>query len=241
MPNNKSSLKEVTPAEIDRYNTLLSSLSAAERIKWAEQKFGKNLYALSSFGIDSALLLNHLSEIDSRVIILHINTGFLHPETLSYRSDLQKSYNLSLEEYGPSKQLIKDIEELRLWDGDIETYTKLTKHDPLTKAVNDLKIAALLTGVRADQTENRSGLGVIGYGNDSEIRIRPFIDWSKSDIEEYFAKNKLKRHPLYAKGYESLGDYHSTSAGRGRNGRTVLECGLHVGGRKLVKNTANNI
>ena len=216
-------------------NKYLISLTAEDRIRWSVNSFSEGLYALTSAGIDSALMLDHLSKLEKAVPVIFINTGFLPDETLQFRDELKKRYGLRFHEFGPTREQVKEIADSLLWQSDPDKYSKLTKLNPLKRAIKELDVRALLTGVRADQTDNRSTLGVVGEGNDGEVRIRPFIDWSAEEVSDYIDKNELPRNPLYAQGYELVGDWHSTMPGKGREGRAIMECGLHMVDGKLVK------
>jgi phosphoadenosine phosphosulfate reductase len=69
------------------------------------------------------------------------------------------------------------------------------------------------------------------------FKVHPIIDWSNKDIHDYLTKHQLPYHPLWEKGYVSVGDVHSSQpltlgmtesdtrfAGKAR------ECGLHTDG-----------
>lgn len=235
-PSTKTKPVIASPSlDLEATNRYLSSLTATERIAWAVKTFNTGLYALTSAGIDSALLLHHISQAGQSVPVIHVNTGFLPKETLAFRDRLKELYGFQLYEFGPTKAQIADVTSLRLWEGDLALYSKLTKLDPMTVAINELGVNALLTAVRGDQTANRATLGYIGQGNDGELRIRPFIDWPKAEVTDYIDKNRLPRNPLYKRGFESVGDQHTTMPGQNREGREVMECGIHVEGGKLVK------
>ena len=70
------------------------------------------------------------------------------------------------------------------------------------------------------------------------LKINPLGDWTKDDLEAYFAEHDLPRHPLEAQGFLSVGCQPCTSpvgpgedsrAGRWR-GWDKTECGIHVPG-----------
>jgi phosphoadenosine phosphosulfate reductase len=70
---------------------------------------------------------------------------------------------------------------------------------------------------------------------DGRLKINPLGDWTKDDLEAYFAEHDLPRHPLEAQGYLSVGCEPCTSkvlpgedprAGRWR-GWDKVECGIH--------------
>lgn len=221
--------------DLHQINSLLQPLTARERIAWASAHFGPGVYALTSAGVDSALLLDHLAQLKLSVPVIHINTGFLPKETLAFRDKLKKRYGFKLYEFGPTTQQIQAITDEQLWEVDLERYSQITKLAPLHQAITKLGVRVLLTGIRGDQTANRARLGFIGSGNDGELRINPFIDWSKREVNDYLSRYNLPRHPLYTQGFESVGDWHTTKPGTGRSGRTVIECGLHMVNGRLVR------
>ena len=70
---------------------------------------------------------------------------------------------------------------------------------------------------------------------DGRLKVNPLGDWTKQDLETYFAEHHLPRHPLEAQGYLSVGCQPCTSivapgedprAGRWR-GWDKTECGIH--------------
>ena len=65
-------------------------------------------------------------------------------------------------------------------------------------------------------------------------KIHPIVDWSEKHIYAYMTQHDLPFHPLWEKGYVSVGDVHSTKpleAGMSeedtRFGGLKRECGLH--------------
>ena len=71
---------------------------------------------------------------------------------------------------------------------------------------------------------------------DGRLKINPLGDWTKDDLDAYFAEHDLPRHPLEAQGYLSVGCQPCTSkvapgedprAGRWR-GWDKTECGIHA-------------
>ncbi len=67
------------------------------------------------------------------------------------------------------------------------------------------------------------------------LTLRPLLNWTKKDIFYYMENNNLPQHPLFEKGYSTVGGWHSSvaennnSTGRStRSGGGSGECGLHV-------------
>jgi phosphoadenosine phosphosulfate reductase len=221
--------------DIESVSDHLRNLSASERIKWASRMFDNGLFAMTSAGVDSALMMDHVAKSKIDIPFIHINTGFLHHETLEFRDYLMKLYGFKFYEFGPTEIQIKRLNDSKLWATNLDEYGLITKIEPLQAAIKKLKVKALLTGIRGDQTQNRTGINIISKGKDGELRINPFIDWTSSMVDNYIDGNKLPRNPLYYKGFGSVGDIHTTIPGKGRNGREVMECGLHMVNGKLVR------
>lgn len=208
-------------------NNRLKDLSPLERINWAAETFNIGLYALTSAGVDSAYLIDHVARANQPVQVIHINTGFLPEETLEFRHTLESIYNFKAIEVGPSQEEIDYVKEQKLWLKDIEQYSQITKIEPLNRAIGSLGITALLTGIRGDQTANRSSLSYINYGQNGEFRISPFIDVSTYKVNRYITENHLPRNTIYYQGYGSVEDKQTMVPGVGREGRVRNECGLH--------------
>ncbi len=67
------------------------------------------------------------------------------------------------------------------------------------------------------------------------MKVNPLFNWTKADVDRYKEENHLPSHPLFEKGYRSIGCTPCTvavgldmdeHAGRWA-GRGKTECGLH--------------
>lgn len=111
----------------------------------------------------------------------------------------------------------------------------------------DRKLATLsawVVGLRRSQTESRGGIRK-AESRDGVVKISPLADWSKQDVEDYTRRHNVPVHPLYAKGFPSIGCGPCTRATfdceEERAGRwwweqdAVRECGIHItpGGQVL--------
>lgn len=211
---------------------------AIKTIKEAYDRYGKGLYALSSFGADAGTLLSLIKKSGIRIPVITIDTGFLFPETHLYKFTLQNRFGFRVITYGPYKDEVEQVAFDRLWEKDIDAYHRIVKTEPLKRAVDELNIGALLQGVRADQTEARANLAVVEEGQYGEDRVHPLLDWKKEQVESYLTEENIPRNLLIYEGYESIGDWTTTVPGFGRSGRQLgitNGCGLVVGeGGRLV-------
>lgn len=220
--------KPFTTEDLPAANELLADLSAEERLQWAAEQFDDSLWALTSAGVDSPVLPQLLKKAGVRTNFVHINTGVQYPEIFPFLIRLSKEYDLTVVSVKSEWGDLSDEEAAARYEEDSEQYRNVTKREPLSRAINELGITALLSGVRADQTENRSNLDFIGLGNSGEFRIHPILDWSEYKISEFSADEGLLLHPLNH--LASIGDRIHTTAGEGRSGRLEekSECGLHL-------------
>ena len=104
------------------------------------------------------------------------------------------------------------------------------------KAFNDLNVQCWASGVRGNQTDHRRSMTLLDHIR-GRFSLRPLLEWTQKDIFYYMQKNNLPQHPLFEKGYSSVGDWHSSAPEGGeaqgretRFGGLKQECGIHVQG-----------
>ena len=232
---------KTTKYNLEKFNEELINLSSLEILEWALQKFENNLAFTTSFGIQSSVLLHLIqsSSLKNEVKIFWIDTGYLPKETYLYANTLINKLSLNItilqSEISPAHM---EAMYGKLWESkrveDINKYHQIRKVDPLDNALKKYSINCWGSGVRAQQTTNRGKMKFIELIRDT-LSIRPLLGWSQKDIFYYMKEKNLPQHPLFMKGYSTVGDWHSSSAessntkGRStRFGGVKQECGLHV-------------
>jgi phosphoadenylyl-sulfate reductase (thioredoxin) len=63
---------------------------------------------------------------------------------------------------------------------------------------------AWVVGLRRSQSDSRSALQKI-ENIDGRLKISPLADWSAEQVKAYIARHDVPEHPLYLKGYTSIG------------------------------------
>tara|TARA_B100000700_G_scaffold120712_1_gene135570 strand:- start:5389 stop:6159 length:771 start_codon:yes stop_codon:yes gene_type:complete len=242
--NEASKLPETFLAKsIEDTNTDLEKLSSQDQVQWGCQQFDEKFVLTTSFGIQSAVLLHMTTKITSktRPKVIWIDTGYLPKETYEYAEELTKLFKLDLivtqSDLSPAR-----MEALygRLWETgeqkDLEKYHQIRKVEPLEKTFSNLNVVCWASGVRKNQTQNRKAMKSIDCIRE-RLTLRPLLNWSKKDIFYYMEKNNLPQHPLFEKGYSTVGDWHLSGAenntGNGRStrfGGLSEECGIHLNG-----------
>jgi phosphoadenosine phosphosulfate reductase len=234
------------PPAIDIHSAAqVNRLDAQQLIQLAHTTFGDKLYALSSFGVDSAVMLRLIQKAGLNIPIITIDTGFWFDDTHQFKKWLAKEFGLKLLVYGPDQKTINNIKKTKLWESDVKEYNRLVKLEPLSRAVKELGVQALLSGIHHDQTSARAEKPRVETGQDGELRVYPILDWTQHDVDKFMADEQLLKHPLFYEGYASVGDWTTTKKGANRQeSRAGLgeqtECGLHWDEKtgKLVSSSA---
>jgi len=229
-----------TGLDLDAVNAELADASAEQVIRWAHDRFGDGLVMTSSFGAQSAVMLHLVTAVVPGVPVVFIDTGYLFPETYRFAHELAQRLDLNLRVYAPS-MTPAHLEAIHgnLWEkgaSELELYGRLTKVEPMQRALRELEVDAWLAGLRADQTDHRAGLRRVDE-QDGIVKVHPILNWTRRDVGRYMAEHGLPYHPLVEKGYLSIGDVHTTrpvseseTERGGRFGGLRQECGIHLPG-----------
>ena len=222
----------------------LSRFEAAEAsdiLTWAIDTFGDSFAIASSFQKEGMVILDLASRISAGVRVFTLDTGRLPDETYQMMETVRQRYGKAVEIVFPERE---DVEELVAIEGPNLFYSSVParqrccdarKVRPLERKLATLQ--AWATGLRRDQGETRSGIPKVERGPNGRVKICPLADWSAPRVEEYLARHEVPVHPLYARGYTSIGCAPCTRAVEPdeseRAGRwwweedAKKECGIH--------------
>jgi phosphoadenosine phosphosulfate reductase len=190
---------------------------------------------VSSFGAESAVLLDLVAQVDPATPVLVLDTGQLFAETRRYWQMLEARLglaNLRVIEPDPARLAAEDSDK-ELWYFDPDRCCALRKVEPLARAL--APFAAWITGRKRFQGGERGALPTIEPDTDGRVKVNPLARWTSERVEAHFTARGLPRHPLEAQGYRSIGCLPCTDrskpgedprAGRWRN-RGKTECGIH--------------
>lgn len=197
---------------------------------------GKHILT-SSFGAQSAVMLHLVTTEAPNLPVVLIDTGYLFPETYRFIDALTKQLQLNLQVFKP--QVSRAWQEARYgnrWehgvDG-IERYNQENKVEPMQRALDELSVGTWFSGLRRDQSASRAKTPVVQRSGD-RFKIHPIADWTDRDVHRYLKLHDLPYHPLWEKGYVSIGDTHTTrslsdvnSIEETRFFGLKRECGIH--------------
>ena len=226
----------LTPLEIEELSNEFESKTPQEIITWAIKEFWPQIALSSSFQTQSVPLLHMVSQIKRDMLILFLDTGYHFWETAIFREKLASEWKLNvLDVYRDSRweQVVKGrTRTLPLDDPNLCCF--IHKVQPMQRAMKDM--LAWISGIRRDQTATRAHAKILELQEDGLLKVNPLLNWTKADIKRYTEEHNLPAHPLFEKGYRSVGCAPCTvavgvnddeRAGRWQ-GRGKTECGLHT-------------
>ncbi|MEO9869602.1 phosphoadenylyl-sulfate reductase [Ekhidna sp.] len=200
------------------------------------QKEGKRLFTTSSFQTHSIPMLHILSEIDNSIPVYFINTGYLFPETVSFRDEIATQLGLTIVDLKPNtpKNMQRETNGKLMFTTDPDHCCYLNKTQPMESVLASHDV--WINGVRGDQSAVRKAMKVEQSAPFDSIRFHPMLDWDNRKIFAYAKEHNLPKHPLDAKGYISIGcepctrkmDLDMQEREARWFGLNKVECGLHT-------------
>ena len=226
--------------DLDTVNQELAKAEGTELVQWGWGIFGDRMVMSTSFGIQAAVMLHLVTQVVPDIPVIWVDTGYLPPETYRFAEQLTERLNLNLKIYqSPLSPARMEALHGKLWEkNDVEAfnlYNYIRKVEPMQRALEELKAAAWLAGLRSDQTQHRQTLRKVDLQEDI-YKIHPILNWHSRDIYNYLTANDLPYHPFFDLGYVSVGDWHSSRplTAEDDNERDTRfngikqECGLHL-------------
>ena len=196
------------------------------------------MFLTSSFQSQSLVLLKIISEIEEKIPVLFLNTGYHFPETIIFKNKIIKLLNLHVIDLQSSipKSLQKDGLNRLLYVHDPDHCCSINKVEPLENFLNVYNI--WISGVRKTQTKNRKMMKYEERTQFKSMRFHPLLNWTDSMVQTYISENNFPKHPLDNKGYKSIGcepctrrislDVFKDQRDLRWFGQTKTECGLHT-------------
>lgn len=218
--------------ELEEKSRDLYALELLDRM--IHEVFPGRIALVSSFGAESAVLLDMVAQVNRHIPVIFLETGKHFTETLMYRDRLVRRIGLTdVRDIAPAEE---DLEAAdpggTLWKSAPDRCCHIRKVLPLERALEGFD--AWITGRKRYQGGTRETLPRIEAGED-RIKVNPLADWSLQEIRNAFKARDLPSHPLTNVGYLSIGCAPCTSpalledaprAGRW-NGMEKTECGIH--------------
>jgi len=231
-----STVKHAMQDDLSRVNELLTGTTPREVLEWAVERYFPRLTMATAFGAEGCVLIHLLAEIEPRVRVFNLDTGYQFAETLELRDRIATRYGIEVELIGPDTNVAEYEERhggpLYVYNPDRCCYDR--KIVPLRRAL--VGHDAWVTAIRADQSSHRASAQVVG--SDPKfglVKINPLLTWTRRDVWAFVVTHGVPYNPLHDQGYASIGCWPCTRpvgaadderAGRWA-GQAKTECGLH--------------
>jgi phosphoadenosine phosphosulfate reductase len=212
-----------------------------ESLELVAELFPGQVVFSSSLGQEDQLITDVIFKNDLPIKIFTIDTGRLFYETYDLLDRTNARYKKNITVYFPD---FGDVESFVNEKGVNSFYESvenrkgccfIRKVKPLNRALEGAKV--WITGLRAEQSENRKDMKVIEWIDDKQLyKFNPLIKWSYDEVLDYLKEFDVPYNHLHDQGFISIGCAPCTRAiepgedpraGRWWWETSQKECGLH--------------
>jgi phosphoadenosine phosphosulfate reductase len=195
----------------------------------------------SSFGQEDQVITALIAKNKVAIKIFTLDTGRLFQETYDVFHKTIGKYKIPIKVYFPESRAVEELLNEKGPNSFYESVDNrkeccfIRKVAPLTKALKGNLI--WITGLRAEQSENRNDLPLFEYDEKFEIiKFNPLLNWTLKEVEDYLEKNNVPQNALHKQGFVSIGcapctraisEGEDIRAGRWWWESSHKECGLH--------------
>ncbi len=213
---------------------------ASKILAWAVETYGDSFAIATSFQKEGMVIVDLATRIAPDLRVFTLDTGCLPEETHRMMETVRERYGIGTEIVTPDAHEVQEMVSIggqNLFYESVESRRlccDIRKVRPLERKLSTLR--AWATGIRRDQSETRAQTPKVELSA-TPVKINPLADWTAAQVEEYTRANRVPVHPLYARGYTSIGCAPCTRAVEPgedqRAGRwwwerdASKECGIH--------------
>lgn len=225
-------------------NTLIektAGFSIEETLAFLADEYKDKVVFSTSFGQEDQVITALIAKNDLPITIFTLDTGRLFQETYDVFHKTLKKYKKEIKVYFPEAAAVEKLLETKGPNSFYESVENrkeccfIRKVVPLTKALKGN--AVWITGLRAEQSENRSDLALFEYdAHFGIIKFNPLLKWTLEEVQKYIDDNNVPQNALHKQGFVSIGCAPCTRAiapgediraGRWSWESSHKECGLH--------------
>ena len=218
-----------------------ANFSIEETLVFLASEYKNQVVFSTSFGQEDQVITALIAKNDLPINIFTLDTGRLFQETYDVFHRTIKKYKVAIQTYFPEAAAVEKLLSEKGPNSFYESVENrkeccfIRKVAPLTKALKGNAI--WITGLRAEQSENRNDLAAFEYDAHFDIiKFNPLLKWTLKEVEEYLEKNNVPQNSLHKQGFVSIGCAPCTRAilpgediraGRWSWESSHKECGLH--------------
>lgn len=225
-------------------NTLLEKtigFSIEETLAFLANEYKDKVVFSTSFGQEDQVITALIAKNNLPITIFTLDTGRLFQETYDVFHKTLKKYKIDIKTCFPETSAVEELLNKKGPNSFYESVENrkeccfIRKVAPLTKALKGNSV--WITGLRAEQSENRSDLAFFEYDAHFDIiKFNPLLKWTLEEVQKYIDDNNVPQNTLHKKGFVSIGCAPCTRAivpgediraGRWWWESSHKECGLH--------------
>ena len=218
-------------------NERLADATPIEILQWGVERFFPRLTMATAFGPEGCILIHLLAEIEPRVRVFNLDTGYQFPETLA----LARPDRRAVRDRGRAGPAGHDGGGVRAAARRaalrLRTRTSAATSGRSSRCGVPWSVTtSWITAIRADQSSHRAKAKVVGWdAKFGLVKVNPLLNWTQRDVWAFIVANSVPYNPLHDQGYPSIGCWPCTQpvaagederAGRWA-GQAKTECGLH--------------
>jgi phosphoadenylyl-sulfate reductase (thioredoxin) len=211
-------VQEIEPVEagvpVAEVAALGDEASAGEVLAWAAERFAGRLAIFTSFQAEGMVIVDLAQRLGLSVPILTLDTGRLPQETYDHWDRIRRHYGVEIRGIAPDAAEVAAMvrrhgpNHFRLSVENRLECCRVRKVAPFRRAVAGFD--AWISGVRREQGESRRDAAVVepDLANDPEgrlFKVSPLAIWTLREVWEYLRDHRVPTHPLYERGYHSIG------------------------------------
>jgi len=218
-----------------------ADFSIEETLAFLASEYKNQVVFSTSFGQEDQVITALIAKNDLPINIFTLDTGRLFQETYDVFHRTIKKYKVAIQTYFPEAAAVEKLLSEKGPNSFYESVENrkeccfIRKVAPLTKALKGNAI--WITGLRAEQSENRNDLAA--FENDAHfdiIKFNPLLKWTLAEVQKYIDDNNVPQNVLHKQGFVSIGcapctraiaEGEDIRAGRWSWESSHKECGLH--------------
>ena len=218
----------------------IEAIPTQDLLAWAWRESEGSFAIVTSFQTEGMVLVDMASRVCPEARIVTVDTGRLPEETHQMIDQVRDRYGMRVEVVAPDPLEVAAMVErygtnLFYREAPLRMLCcQVRKVRPLERKLSQFR--AWATGLRRGQGEARGAVEVVSL-TDGRMKLCPLANWSADEVARYTEHHDVPRHPLYERGYTSIGCAPCTrpvTAGESeRAGRwwweqgIGKECGIH--------------
>ncbi|MEJ7605628.1 MAG: phosphoadenosine phosphosulfate reductase family protein [Bryobacteraceae bacterium] len=181
--------------------------ASRELLAWAISTFQQRFAVVTSFQKEGMVILDMAARISPQIHVLTLDTGRLPAETFDMIEMVRGRYGLQVEMVSPAAP---EIESMVTRHGPNLFYEAVShrtlcchfrKYGHWNVSWPSLMPTQSVCAVSKTRAEARTP----GAEPNGRVKLSPLAGWSREDVAAYIKRYDVPMHPLYAKGYTSIG------------------------------------